>query len=41
MDIKTTFLNGDLEEEIYIDQHERFVVKRQENKLCKLVYGLK
>jgi len=26
MDIKTTFLNGDLEEEIHMDQLEGFIV---------------
>jgi hypothetical protein len=44
MDVKTTFLNGELEEEIYIDQPEGFVVKSQEEMVCKLVkslYGLK
>ena len=44
MDVKTVFLNSDLEEEIYIDQPEGFIVKGQENKVCKLVkslYGLK
>ena len=44
MDVKTTFLNGDLDEEIYMDQPEGFVVQRQESKLCKLrksLYGLK
>ena len=44
MDVKTDFLNGDLEEEIYMDQPEGFIAKRQENKVCKLVkslYGLK
>jgi len=44
MDVKTAFLNGDLEEEIYMDQPEGFIVKRQENRVCKLVkslYGLK
>ena len=44
MDVKTTFLNGDLEEEVYMEQPEGFV-KENENKLvCKLkksIYGLK
>ena len=44
MDIKTTFLNGELDEEVYMDQPEGFVVKGQEHKVFKLVksfYGLK
>ena len=44
MDIKTAFLNGDLEEEIYMTQPEGCVVDGQENKVCKLLkslYGLK
>ena len=44
MDVKTAFLNGELDEEIYIEQPEGFVVQGQENKVCKLVkslYGLK
>ncbi|KAK4372554.1 hypothetical protein RND71_007938 [Anisodus tanguticus] len=44
MDVKTAFLNGDLEEEIYIEQPEGYVVPGQEKKVCRLVkslYGLK
>jgi hypothetical protein len=44
MDVKTTFLNGDLEEEIYMDQPEGFVLPDNELKVCKLLkslYGLK
>ena len=44
MDVKITFLNGDLEEEIYMEQSEGFIVLGQEKKVCKLVksmYGLK
>jgi hypothetical protein len=44
MDVKTTFLNGELDEEIYMDQPDGFVVDGQEGKVCKLLkflYGLK
>jgi hypothetical protein len=44
MDVKTTFLNGELEEEIYIDQSDGFVANSQEDMVCKLLkflYGLK
>jgi hypothetical protein len=44
MDVKTAFLNGELEEEIYMTQPDRFVVKDQEDNVCKLMkslYGLK
>src|SRR5436190_5070006 len=44
MDVKIAFLNGDLDEEIYMDQPESFIAKGQENKMCKLaksLYGLK
>lgn len=37
MVVKTTFLNGDLKEEIYKKQLGRFVVKGQEIKVSKLV----
>ena len=38
------FLNGNLEEDIYMDQPDGFKVKGQEQKVCKLlksIYGLK
>jgi hypothetical protein len=44
MDFKTAFLNGELEEEIYMDQPDGFIANGQENKVCKLLkslYGLK
>ena len=44
MDIKTIFLNGNLEEEIYIEQLEGLVCFGHENKVCKLknsLYGRK
>ena len=44
MDVKTAFLNGDLEEKIHMIQPEGFVVPGQEDKLCELrksLYGLK
>ena len=36
MDVKTAFLHGDLEEEIYITQPDGFKVARKENWVCKL-----
>ena len=44
MDVKTAFLNGDLDEEIYIEQPEGFIIPGQEKKVCRLVkslYGFK
>ena len=44
MDVKTTFLHKDLEEDIYIKKHEGFVVKGKKELVCKLkksLYGLK
>ena len=36
INVKTTFLNGELEEEIYIEQPEGFVVPGKEKKVCKV-----
>ena len=44
LDVKTTFLHGDLEETIYMDQPEEFVVFGSKDKVCllkKSLYGLK
>ena len=43
MDVKTTFLNGFLKEELYMMQQECFVNPKGANKVCKLqrsIYGL-
>ena len=44
LDVKTTFLYGELEEDIYMDQPEGFVISKKENLVCRLkksLYGLK
>ncbi len=44
MGVKTAFLNGELEEEIYMDQPDGYVLEGQEGMVCKLLkflYGLK
>jgi len=44
MDVKTAFLNGDLEEDVYMDQPVRFAEEGKEHMVCKLkrsIYGLK
>ena len=44
MDVKTAFLNGDLQEEIYMEQPEGYVSLERPNAVCKLkksLYGLK
>ena len=40
MDLKIVFLNGDLDEEVYMQQLEGFVVPGQKHKVCKLVESL-
>ena len=44
MDVKTVFLNGSLEEKVYMDQLEGFSIKGIEHMVCKLnksISGLK
>nr|GEZ48291.1 zinc finger, CCHC-type [Tanacetum cinerariifolium] len=44
MNIKTTFLNGRLDEDIYMEQPEGYVDPKYPNRVCKLqrsIYGLK
>ncbi|KAG8474926.1 hypothetical protein CXB51_031645 [Gossypium anomalum] len=40
MDGKTTFLNGDLEEEVYMEQPESFMLLGNEHKVFKLINSL-
>ena len=44
MDVKSTFLNGVLKEEVYVEKPPRYEIEGQEHKVCKLkkaLYGLK
>ena len=44
VDITTAFLNGELEEDIFMKQPERYEIKGKEHMVCKLkrsIYGLK
>jgi hypothetical protein len=44
MDMKTTFLNGVIEEEVYIEQPQWFKVEYRKTHVCRLkkaIYGLK
>ena len=44
MDVKTLFLHGDLQEDVYMKQFEGFEVAGKEHLVCKIkksIYGLK
>lgn len=44
MDVKSSFLNGELEEQVYIEKPEGFPLKEDKDLVCKLkksLYGLK
>ncbi|GKA19424.1 zinc finger, CCHC-type containing protein [Tanacetum coccineum] len=44
IDVKTNFLNGELDEGVYMNQPQGFIMPDNENKVCKLIkslYGLK
>ena len=44
MDVKSAFLNGELEEEVYIEQLEGFPLTKEKDMVCglkKALFGLK
>jgi hypothetical protein len=44
MDVKTTFLNGKIEHEVFLEQPDGFVSHNKGTNVCKLrkaLYGLK
>ena len=44
INVKSAFLNGELKEEVYLEQPEGFVQKGKEHLVCRLkkaLYGLK
>ena len=44
MDVKTTFLHGIIEQEVYIEQPEGFIFQEKDSRVCKqkkALYGLK
>jgi hypothetical protein len=40
MDVKTTLLNGAIEEEVYIEQTQGFQVHSRDNHVCRLKKSL-
>ena len=40
MDVKSTFMNGELEEEVYIEQFEGFPLSEDKDMVCKLKKSL-
>jgi hypothetical protein len=40
MDVKSAFLNGDLQEEVYVEQPSSFIVAGKEHKVLKLKKAL-
>ena len=40
MDVKISFLNDELNDEIYMEQPKGFIVPSQEKKVCRLVKSL-
>jgi hypothetical protein len=44
MDVKKTFLNEEIEEEVYIEHSNGFIIHEKESHVCRLkksLYGLK
>ena len=43
MDVKLAFLNGELEEDVYIEKPKGFTLTEEKDMVCRLnkVYGLK
>jgi hypothetical protein len=44
MDVKTTFLNGKIEQEVFVEQPDGFVLHKKGTHVCNLrkaLYGLK
>lgn len=43
-DVKSAFLNGDIQEEVFVAQPERYIIEGEEHRVYKLkkaLYGLK